>query len=100
MARYGGGHEDFSAEEAQLRALKREREGLIAKEQLYDKGLTEPAGLESRVAGTTRVSSAARKEAEEIARRVEATAGREAQRVDLTTQAIERNTAARQRMAD
>jgi len=97
VARYGGGTEDFNAEAAALRALREGREELIAAERLSRGETLETAKVEEDV---ERKRRAARKEKVEVGRRTIAVGDAEVQKTNQDTDAIERNTRARQRQTE
>lgn len=97
MARYGGGTEDFNAEAAALRALREGREELIAAERLSRGETLETAKVEEDV---ERKRRAARKEKADVGRRTIAVGDEEVRKTNQDTEAIERNTRARQRQAE
>jgi len=99
MARYGSGGEDFSAEAAELRAMREQREGMIAAERTYQNELAQTTGLQEESARAEATRRRAKTESREVSQR-ERVASQEATRaVNVDTEAIERNTQARRRSA-
>lgn len=97
MARYGGSSEDFDAEIAKLDELAQKHQALVAREQEYQRAQKATSGLESEVARTRATNNRSRVEAATVAEREGRVTGVEARNLNLTTEAIERNTAARLR---
>lgn len=99
MARYGGGSEDFRGEEARLDSLRKRREELIVKEEAYQRELGVTEAADEKRATRERTRRRARVESTEVAERASRVSGVEARNTELDTEAIERNTRARQRNA-
>lgn len=99
MPRYGGGQEDFRAQEARLAAMQERLAAIEAKEIQAAKAADELGAAEQRATTQRSLLNRAKREGADITAREEATAGQEARAVNLDTAAIERNRLARERRA-
>jgi hypothetical protein len=99
MPRYGGGQEDFRAEQARLAAIQERLAAIEGKELQAAKAADELGTAEERATVRRRALNQAKREGADITAREEAVAGQEARAVDVDTAAIERNRAARERRA-
>src|SRR4051812_48675610 len=97
MARYGPGKETLDKEIADIQAARAKREGLTASEVKYGEVVKENTALETEAEKAERLRNQAKREGTEVSRREDAVSGRVAKSVQLETDAIERNTAARRR---
>lgn len=97
MPRFGGGHEDFEKEIAELRALKSEREKLAASEAASTRQLTSAAAAEKTAADMSRVRAGAKREGAEVDERAARAVKATTKATEMDTAAVKANTAARER---